>query len=735
MNWEPAEATASNPQTGEKIALVGGQWVPIAHSASNGAAKMIIRAQAAPAVPPAAPAAPARPASIRQEYPATTAGVDLAAGTGGAMAGAKGGAILGAPFGGPVGAAIGGILGAVVGGGLGYGASREAQQIADRVRGAAAPETAGEMAARVSGNVGTGAASEAIGRGLAPVVSPLIRIPMNALTGAAGRVMDLGRTANYASGRILRESLDDRLPAAVNALANIPAGMTPAQALQLAGVNAPVMQTLLSRGMSRTPAGTIAAADIAARQRGEDIAALAAYAGGGTATKVRQTARASQNALNERLGPSRDNALARANMGTETILGLTDEAAALRGRAAEAVDTVRRLSATPPEASLPRGIPAILGGDVPPTPTVTDRALGNTASQVPGQARISNRYTYPGELADLAIRKADEAAAASLDFGAAARFREAGLADLAANGIRQPLQIAPLQARIAAKLKDPQYAGLDVMEAALKQISDDFAKWSNKRGVIDAEALDALRKNSINTAIAKMRPDLDAKAQAKLAAGITSKFSTAVTDAIEEAGGKGYRQYLRSYTEGMRQISERKMGGELLRLYNENPTGFLKAVRGDNPKLVEKIFGPGKIDIETQLSPSALNMVRGIASRLEADQAIKTQVTAGEEAYKLLLQKNMPSLRVPNWFNPVVTATNKALDAVEARLGDKIMTQLTAAARDGKTLSEAIKFVPATERNRVLRVLRQGGASIGTARTATRAVSQNALAEEPEAVQ
>lgn len=39
-------------------------------------------------------------------------------------------------------------------------------------------------------------------------------------------------------------------------------------------------------------------------------------------------------------------------------------------------------------------------------------------------------------------------------------------------------------------------------------------------------------------------------------------------------------------------------------------------------------------------------------------------------------------------------------------------------------------MVPATERVRVLRVLREGGAGIGTARTVTRAASQNALAEE-----
>jgi hypothetical protein len=389
----------------------------------------------------------------------------------------------------------------------------------------------------------------------------------------------------------------------------------------------------------------------------------------------------------------------------------------------------------PPEARLPGGTPAILGGDVPPTPTVTDRALGNTASQVPGQARISNRYTYPGELADRADAVAESAASGSLLFGEARRFAQAAADSLAAHGLR-PLESAAVRSRIAAKLTDPKTVpGNKELKGALQQVMDDIAEWTNKGGVIDAWALDSIRKNSVNGAVRRLYPTLDAKAQARLAAGITSKLNPIIVDAIEEAGGTGYRQYLKSYSEGMRQISESKMGGELLRRYNEDPDAFLRLARGDDPKAVEKIFGPGNIDIATQLSPDALKAVRGVASRVAANKEIAAQVTKGETAYEQLLRENTSLRRIPNTLNVVAAAGNRVLSELESRLGAKVTRILSEAALDGKKLKEAIELVPAQDRSRVLRALRTIGANPEMSRTVGRFVGLNALAEEPEAIQ
>lgn len=54
-------------------------------------------------------------------------------------------------------------------------------------------------------------------------------------------------------------------------------------------------------------------------------------------------------------------------------------------------------------------------------------------------------------------------------------------------------------------MRNPEFAGNDVIEGAVKNFGDDVVKWTNSGGVIDAFALDSLRKNSVNAAIEKLR--------------------------------------------------------------------------------------------------------------------------------------------------------------------------------------------------------------------------------------
>ena len=303
----------------------------------------------------------------------------------------------------------------------------------------------------------------------------------------------------------------------------------------------------------------------------------------------------------------------------------------------------------------------------------------------------------------------------------------------------RPLESAAIRSRIAAKLTDPKTVpGNKELKGALQQVMDDIAEWTNKGGVIDAWALDSIRKNSVNGAVRRLNPTLDAKAQSRLAADVTAKLKPIIVGAIEEAGGTGYGKYLADYTEGMQKIGQSKMGGELLRLYDSSPQGFIDIVRGNNPKAVEKIFGPGNIDIATQMSPDALRTVRGIASRLEADQAVKTQATAGERAYEQLLRENTSLRRIPNTLNVAAAAGNRVLAELESRLGSKVSRILSEAALDGKKLKEAIELLPAAQRSPTLRALRTLGMNQELNRLAGRTIgvgSVNALAEQPEAVQ
>jgi hypothetical protein len=187
----------------------------------------------------------------------------------------------------------------------------------------------------------------------------------------------------------------------------------------------------------------------------------------------------------------------------------------------------------------------------------------------------------------------------------------------------------------------------------------------------------------------------------------------------------------------MRKINERKMGGVLLDLYDSAPKQFVKIVRGNDPKAVEKIFGPGNIDLREQLSPSAYQMVRKIADQVDADRTAAKQATKGTAALMHLLGESLELPRIPNQLNVVSTATNRVIDTIEKKLGKKTVEILARAANDGKALTQAIDTLPAVERVRTLRVLREAGLSPTSitrqaAGRATSAIGINALAGEPQ---
>ena len=617
---------------------------------------------------------------VRETRPLTTEGLDIAGSTAGALTGAKAGAALGAaggPFA-PVTVPIGALAGGIAGGALGYGISREAQQLADRVIGAAPAESVGEMAGRVGETLSEGATAEALGRAGGRVLTGAL----GAGARAAGRVSDIGTSLGGYAGRtatkILREAAGDRLPAIQAALREAPSGATPAQAI--APANAPLLQAILLKGSERAPN---VFGNIIAEQKREATRFLAGLAGGQSQTAARQSVISEQRQLRERLIPQLNIEIDAANTAGRLFPRLVGEANLMAGAAAESVQDVRRLTETAQRAT----------------------EAAQRVTPVPGMPRAPVQYTYAGELAQRAERVAESAAEGSLLFGEAARFSRAAANSLAAHGLK-PLESAPIVASIQRMLQNPKtMPGNDVLEGAARNVIDDINKWTRNGGVIDGWALDSIRKNSVIAAIARLRPGIDASSQARLSASVMSDIKPLIVKAIEDAGGDGYGRYLRSYADGMQQIDQKKMGAKLLKLYNQKPNQFVRLVEGDMPKEVEKILGPGNFDLAASLPPATMQNLTAIARQITANKDVTKQATAGGIMATEVMRSNISQFRSPNFLNPGIAFFNRASAIIENRLGKGVMKRLTNAALSTATLEEALSKLPASERSKVLRVL------------------------------
>lgn len=651
-----------------------------------------------PGAPPGLVAPPAmpEPAPIGQRIISTVRPtVEALGAAGGAVIGAGGGT-LAAP--GP-GTALGGVTGA----GLGYGLAKGGLDLLEQQLGyRQGPQTATEALTGGARDVLTGMAFETGGRAVAPMIGK-----------AVGKLADFPQVGRQRAARIAREALGRDINDVLPILRNAPPNASVAEIT--AGMNNPTWQALVDRALARDPQFVRKL-----RLMGQDDArsALAKLVDGATEADVRAGLEQAKSALNAMTGPQREMALDRANLG-RSVAEYEARAGKLSREAAAQVQEVRDLISAGNAAEawarldlIKRGLP-----------------VGAT------------KYTFFGEMADKAFNVwANKAAQGSLDLGQGARFAQGAADALRSVGIK-PLESAPLVQSLQAVGRNPEFAGNDLIEGALKTVADDIVKWTNSGGIIDARALDAIRKNSVNATIQKLRPGLDATAQRNLAAGVLSDIKPVIIDAIESAGGTGYRQYLTDYAQGMQRLAERELTGEAARLWRTNKDEFVRLVMNESPEKVEKILGTGKYNIALELSQNTLDTLRDLARQRLNQVAVTEQISEGQQALTELLEQNMRLIRLPNRLQSWIANTNTALATLEIQVGKKTMRILTNAMKDPQRAANLLQTLPGPERNRVAMLLinpvGQGKAAARAAAIATMTPDQDIIRspEEQEPMQ
>ena len=599
--------------------------------------------------------------------------------------GAVGGGLIGAPLAPP--------LGMVGGAGLGYGIAKQAMNVADVGMGMQPAAQGSDVVMEPAKNVLEGATYEVGGRIVAPLLGK-----------AAGAVMDLRRIPQQKAAAIARNALARDLPDVLNALRNAPANETAAQATEKI-VN-PTWQALIDRRLAADPKFTLTLKNMNEQDAVNELAKLA---GGVSATDVKVAASEAKNRLGALTTPMRDTALSRANLGQD-VAEIEARASSLSNEAASAVADVRRLVNAGNIAEAAARLELIKKG----------LPVGFT------------KYTYKGDLARMADEWASQAANASLDLGQGARMAQGAADSLRSVGIK-PLNAPALVTKIRGVSAAPEYAGNDIMSTAVKNVADDIAKWTTSGGLIDAIALDAIRKNSVNAAIRQLNPGADATTQRNLAASVMTKLKPVIDDAIVDAGGTGYREYLARYAKGAQQIAEKKLSGKALDLFRSNKDEFVRLVEGNSPDTVEKILGPGSYNIAKDVSENTLNVLRDQASKVVREANIKSQVAEGQDALKELLTQHISKVRLPSYISSITTTTNKALQILENKIGVKTMRTLTEAFKTPQGTADLLNTLPANERNKVLQLIsdptKWSGFVPGTVNALTPTDNQNALTQ------
>lgn len=579
-------------------------------------------------------------------------------------------------------------------------APRVATRLADlAVRGGTGAATGAVTAAAVNPeDMATGALFGAliptVGAKAANVVGNTLRNAYDVFKGTAGgaRAADLFRQA---AGADLAE--------VIRVLRDAPDGVTVRQALEdakLSSANIDAIMALgetVEKGAGAPVFGRLAEGANAAREN-----VLASAAGGATASEARTAAEANRSNLNAMMRPEQEQALSQANIGGQIIPPLEAEVAAQRALAAQRAAEARQLGPLAERTAADR---QVFGGISPlEQPEVTQEFLNRA-----------------GAMAGRAEQGLNRAAEGSVAAGEAARKAESKIAELRAAGI-EVLDHKPIVKRLttlatqAGDRADPVRTGAFT---SLAEALRDLAKINS--GVLDARDLYQVRKTAVNDTIANLLKDTGVvgKAAKERTAHLLNEINPLIDQAIEDAGGKGWTDYLKTYASGAREIERQQMAARALEIYRADPAKYVELLKGmkeSDLEAVEEVFGPGSFDFVKQMAadegaPSRLPAMQEVGRQVTRDADITKAAGRGADAANALLsgEGGLSSKTVrtlARWITPKAAYTGELINALtEQHIAPQIQTALVEGFRSGKSAVELIAQLPSRDRAAAARAL------------------------------
>jgi hypothetical protein len=511
------------------------------------------------------------------------------------------------------------------------------------------------------------------------------------LAKGGGAVVDAlsGRTPDIRANELIRTAANNEVNALKQAISSQQIPMRDAQpdvpvSRLIADMDLPLLQALLARAEQRDPKQVINA--FRQRESQDVVNELTRIAGGPTAETARTARESAKASLTGVTTPMREEAFAAARKTGEVIPKLQTIADDARAEVKDAVDKVRRF------------IPAIDRAEEWAKSWVASG--GARAASAGAAPRPPVRYTFPGQLMGVAERRAGEAAEESLRAGGRARAAENVLESMKARGI-EPISAPKLTGSLNSLLRNPEVATNREAATAIPRVVDMVNDWTNEFGVVTPEALYAIRKNAVAGVIRELNPNMDAKAQERFAARVLTEIKPLFDDAIERAGGKGFRDYLKSVEGGMSSIKGMELADQIRQLYAkgtpESKQQIIDLVRGESPDVVEDLFGSGRYKISKEMAKD-MPFLKKLADTLDLDATAVKQAAAGRAALTEAEKKGSVRFRLP-FLTRASTTVNEVVAGLEQKMKAETLETLIRSAQSGREFNRVLNQIPARERN------------------------------------
>lgn len=278
-----------------------------------------------------------------------------------------------------------------------------------------------------------------------------------------------------------------------------------------------------------------------------------------------------------------------------------------------------------------------------------------------------------------------------------------------------PVDPTPLVFAIDNVLQSPSVRNDDFATKVVQKVRDKIVNATGKPdvtdlsgrfvGKIDPTDLYEIRKSAINNAITELNPSIDAKSRNNYVSQILGNLRDKLDTAMEDAGGEGFKKYLKTFEAGMIDIEDARLANRIRSLYEKGNTAsqnrILTILRDESPEVVQRVLKSKRYQMDDILKNDKA-LLNKIERNLGLD--IKAAEEAKEGAAKLARIREEESVRVRfPFFSRISTALNEAVSALEAKLSRKTMDEIINAAQSGREFNRVLDSLSTSDRNAVLR--------------------------------
>jgi hypothetical protein len=268
---------------------------------------------------------------------------------------------------------------------------------------------------------------------------------------------------------------------------------------------------------------------------------------------------------------------------------------------------------------------------------------------------------------------------------------------------------------------------------ALVTAANQLDALADANGVIDARDLYQFRKSELGDIVNVLLSgrNMPPSGVKEGAASLMSSIRPMIDDAIEGAGGVGFKDYLTRTRQGFEAVNRQELGAKAAQLAKESPNEFIALMRGERPQIVEDVMGrgTGQYDIfgMALADPNRFKALQQSAGELGVLNRMGELSSQGRAAATELIGRERPLVsraltRVGlSAFPPARIGADAAQLALANTLQPRVQQQLAEAAVSGPNalalmnqyptslrMSEAVSNLSPGMRNALAQLLRGG---------------------------